>query len=359
MSAINRFLAPVFQVLDEDGNPVVGAKLYFYDVGTTTLKTIYSDAALTTPAINPQVTDSRGIFAPIFLARDDYKVRLEKPDTTTIFEYDGVRYPYSTGILDRTTNDHVLELTDIKIFNKAGVDVLFEINTLRTAALAINASEYAPTLTLANGVLNGASPALVFRHQNGSALTREAAIASNDGVLAFYTSDPFGTEDREKQVVIDRQGIVRPARDDDQDLGRITERWQDIYATNGTINTCDSNYKGSIETALPDWETFQACAPITHTFNNTKTPDNPRRHYSWDARKCIAFITKKYGDLKNHAMFTLTPTPEHEFKDRAGVRDNEMTAWVHTHVNDLKNMVDQQQQAILALEAKIAVLETI
>lgn len=40
--------------------PLVGGKLYSYVVGTTTLKSLYADAALTTPLSNPVILDSNG-----------------------------------------------------------------------------------------------------------------------------------------------------------------------------------------------------------------------------------------------------------------------------------------------------------
>lgn len=52
--------------LDIDGSPVAGAKLYFYENGTTTLATVYTSAALSVAHANPVVADAAGVFPSIF-----------------------------------------------------------------------------------------------------------------------------------------------------------------------------------------------------------------------------------------------------------------------------------------------------
>lgn len=54
------------QVLDSNGDPVSGAKLYFYETGTTTALTVYTDNGLTTPHATPIVADANGFVQEIF-----------------------------------------------------------------------------------------------------------------------------------------------------------------------------------------------------------------------------------------------------------------------------------------------------
>lgn len=56
----------VNRATDANGNPVAGAKAYFYLSGTNTPVTVYSDAAATTPHPTPVVADGNGVFPPIF-----------------------------------------------------------------------------------------------------------------------------------------------------------------------------------------------------------------------------------------------------------------------------------------------------
>lgn len=59
---------PVWQVFDGNGNPVPGAKATFYNSGTTTLQTVYTDAALSVPHPSPVVADAYGVMPPVFMA---------------------------------------------------------------------------------------------------------------------------------------------------------------------------------------------------------------------------------------------------------------------------------------------------
>lgn len=71
----DRFPEFEFQALDSNGDPISGAKLQFDLTQTATPKDTYSDAAKTTPNLNPVVADSAGRFGDIFMDIDAaYKV---------------------------------------------------------------------------------------------------------------------------------------------------------------------------------------------------------------------------------------------------------------------------------------------
>lgn len=61
------YTAPYEIITDANGDPVSGAKRYFYEPGSTTDKTVYSDSDLTTAHSQPVVADSRGALPTIFL----------------------------------------------------------------------------------------------------------------------------------------------------------------------------------------------------------------------------------------------------------------------------------------------------
>lgn len=52
--------------LDDDGKPLAGGRLTFYESGTTTVKTTYSDAALSIANTSPVILDASGRPPPIF-----------------------------------------------------------------------------------------------------------------------------------------------------------------------------------------------------------------------------------------------------------------------------------------------------
>lgn len=80
-------------VVDGSGDPRSGAKLYTYDAGTTTARTSYTTAALSTPHANPVVAVSTGLFPAIYVdpAGGDYKLVLKDSADVTIWTEDNIK----------------------------------------------------------------------------------------------------------------------------------------------------------------------------------------------------------------------------------------------------------------------------
>lgn len=96
----NRFTFPRETALDSNGAPLSGARLHFYESGTTKPADVYADTALTVPATNPVVADSAGRFPDIFLQAIDYKVVLADSGGATVWTADPV-----SGTVDMRGND--------------------------------------------------------------------------------------------------------------------------------------------------------------------------------------------------------------------------------------------------------------
>lgn len=82
------FRLPAAQVVDANGNPLSGAKLYFYERGTTTPKNVFSDEGLTTPVSQPAVANSAGQWAQIYMSADRYRVQLYTSADVLVADYD-------------------------------------------------------------------------------------------------------------------------------------------------------------------------------------------------------------------------------------------------------------------------------
>lgn len=94
MSTARLFFVPVMRALDDDGNPLSGALLYFYATGTTTPVSTYASSALTTTNANPVVADSDGWFTPIYLKDDvTYRAVLKDSGGSTIWDVDPYAMP--------------------------------------------------------------------------------------------------------------------------------------------------------------------------------------------------------------------------------------------------------------------------
>lgn len=108
---MSRFAPSRMQVMDSAGNPEVGAKLYFFATGTSTLKAIYSDSNFTTPIANPATSNADGMFPAIFLD-GLYKVVLKDSGGTTITTDDPVG-GVSTAAWGAWANDSTYSIPDI------------------------------------------------------------------------------------------------------------------------------------------------------------------------------------------------------------------------------------------------------
>ena len=64
---MSRYSNPTVLVQDANGKPITGAKTYFYETGTVTLKDVYSDSALSTTQANPVISLAGGYLPDIYL----------------------------------------------------------------------------------------------------------------------------------------------------------------------------------------------------------------------------------------------------------------------------------------------------
>ena len=67
------------RALDANGNPVAGARAFFYLSGTTEPATVFADPEETTPHPVPLEADAEGIFPPVFRSGQPLKVDVQTP----------------------------------------------------------------------------------------------------------------------------------------------------------------------------------------------------------------------------------------------------------------------------------------
>ncbi|MDX1736842.1 MAG: hypothetical protein R3261_01300 [Alphaproteobacteria bacterium] len=85
-----RFSEPFVMPLNQNGQPMPGAKLFFYETGTSTPKNTYSDSTLNIPNANPLIADGDGRFGSVFFDVGDYKVVLKDALDQVIYSADPV-----------------------------------------------------------------------------------------------------------------------------------------------------------------------------------------------------------------------------------------------------------------------------
>ena len=92
---------------DATGIPYVGATVAFFNAGTTTPRTVYSDAALTNPILSPAlITNSSGRWPQVFVQNGTYKYRMTLPDGAVI-EWDNVDPGIAPDINGRITESQL------------------------------------------------------------------------------------------------------------------------------------------------------------------------------------------------------------------------------------------------------------
>jgi len=179
---------------------------------------------------------------------------------------------------------------------------------------------------------------------------------SSDGDIALFAKDGstvgsivsvsgsdimIGTSDTGLRFV-DAADAISPCstngnqRDDAIDLGRAAFRFDDIYATNGTIQTSDRNEKQDIE-ALSDAEQRVAVAAkgLLRKFrwisSVEENGDDARIHFGIIAQDLQDAFTAEGLDAGRYAMFTSntwTDEDTGEERTRLGVRYSELLAFI-------------------------------
>src|SRR5262245_10494516 len=92
------------QFHDNNGNPLAGGKLFFYEAGTSTPTPAYADYGLTTPLSNPVILDAGGRAPELFLAALSYKQVLQDALGTTLWSADNIVTPTALRSTSATTS---------------------------------------------------------------------------------------------------------------------------------------------------------------------------------------------------------------------------------------------------------------
>jgi hypothetical protein len=124
--------------------------------------------------------------------------------------------------------------------------------------------------------------------------------------------------------------------DNSRDIGQSSYRWDDIYATNGTIQTSDRNEKQDIaELSDAEQRVAVACKGLLRKFrwkdSVAEKGDEARTHFGIIAQDLQAAFAAEGLDAGDYAMFistTWTDEETNEEKTRMGVRYSELLAFI-------------------------------
>jgi len=124
--------------------------------------------------------------------------------------------------------------------------------------------------------------------------------------------------------------------DNTKDWGAVSARWDDIYATNGTIQTSDRNEKQDIEElSEAEQRVAVACKSLLRKFrwkdSVAEKGDEARTHFGIIAQDLQAAFEAEGLDAGDYAMFihsTWTDEETGEERTRMGVRYSELLAFI-------------------------------
>jgi hypothetical protein len=145
------------------------------------------------------------------------------------------------------------------------------------------------------------------------------------------------------------------ASDNTKDVGSLSFRWQDIYATNGTIQTSDVNEKQQIaELTTQEMEAAKAISKLFKTFKWNSSVDekgdDARIHTGVIAQEVEAAMTAAGLDAGRYGFFISSDWIDEETgeeRNRKGVRYPQLMAFVGAAT----------EQRLASIEARLDTLE--
>ena len=177
------------------------------------------------------------------------------------------------------------------VWHDSGSLLGFDTPSNHSLIFKTNGSERMRILQNGNGVQIAANSSGDVRLQfngNGTRLHNTTAgghidLYTNNAVRNRFLYNGQGTE-------FSNQNRVIPTTDNAVDLGASGARWDDVYATNGTIQTSDSRLKREVETSVLGIDFVKALRPVSYKWIESKkipivdgTDENGDNTYRTDA----------------------------------------------------------------------------
>lgn len=158
--------------------------------------------------------------------------------------------------------------------------------------------------------------------------TRESGTSYNaiyikGGQVGMYTTTPHSA--------LTVAGNITPNVDNSTDIGEASYRWDDVYATNGTIQTSDAREKTEIKTADLGLDFLMRIRPVSF-----KRRGGSRTHYGMIAQQIESILGgKDFAGLIYD-----------EKSDRYGLRYDEFVAILIKSVQELTTRVQQLEALV-------------
>jgi hypothetical protein len=182
------FIPPYIQLLSSNAEApelLGSSKLYFYDVGTESTRTVYQDSDLETAHAQPVVANSAGRFAPIYLPVGDYKVVHKDSAGSTIWTADNV--PGKAAAAD----DVISALPDTPVLSKTSDYTVLAADM--GAIIYADPTGAAIAITLISAVTAGDGAHITVKHAGTANNVTIATVSAQtiDGVTSWVLKERY------------------------------------------------------------------------------------------------------------------------------------------------------------------------
>jgi hypothetical protein len=152
---------------------------------------------------------------------------------------------------------------------------------------------------------------------------------------------------------IQARGDIRPTSNNIYDLGTSTHRWDDVYATNGTINTSDRRDKSNVQSLGYGLKEVLQLKPVSFQWNNSPQNSTKIGLIAQDLLEVIPEVVKTHdweeGELPGEGKIVKL--------DRLGVYYSDIIPVLISAIQEEHEIVVSQQEIIIELYDKVIKME--
>ena len=310
-----------------------GVKIYDYLRFTDSGKVMLGesdDFSLFHNGSNSYIDNSTGLL--YLRAADTYISNADGTETIARFSSNGAVEAYYDSSKKLETNAGGVKIYDFLRFTDSGKIMLgtsddFSIWHNGTSSYLTNTTgELA--LTNSNGVLWLQGNNVKMRSGDGGEYLAEF---NDDDNCLLYFDGTYKLKTYATGTMF--AGDIRPSANDTYDCGVSAAKWDDVYATNGTIQTSDKNEKNTIVTSDLGLSFINKLKPVSYKFNN-KT----RTHYGLIAQDIETVLSEISKPTSGFAGFI-------KEDDSYGLRYNEFISPLIKAVQELSTKVTALESA--------------
>ena len=325
-------------IFGNTGHADSAADLYGSD-NDLTIKHDGSNSKITHNGTGHFFIETEGSGEDLYLqANDDVRIRTASGENAINCIKDGQVELYHNNVhMLSTANDGIQLQGDTKISRSPNGN---------GAILAVTNAQYAKALFI-GGWDNGTNSAGISRIRNSN---DNLHIDSGSAGLVYINAYAGGAT-----FIKD----LFPISNDTYDLGSNSYKWDDIYATNGTIQTSDKTKKNTIVDSDLGLSFINKLKPVSYKFN-----DGTRIHYGLIAQDVETILSDVSKPTTDFAGFIKTDLPDEYYKEAEpnipeGKKEGDLKSAAHTEYGlRYTEFISPLIKAVQELTAKVETLET-